>query len=760
MDMKALAGREGWLSDFFGGGNVIRWADLVAGSSAWSAALRPWLALVATGRGDQGLVLPAQAVHGPVVWHACAATRQDRAALAEQLASFLGPARAETLLAPEPGALAPLEQVLVQRFGGPVQRLVARAGTDPTDMGQTLAMLAELLLRRPPRRREVQRPFAAVRAEFEQALLTPDEDRARRCIDELRSTGRLSAANERFLHVRLMVAMGREAALVQDGALMALLADAELPIRVLREVIEALYTVHLAPLDDGLPVDAWMEAFRQHVRRHERLLRSRRGLRAPAALRIFLLHEMARAPDEVRAADVAGLHEALSALPQQRAWADKVLHWWQARGAAAPVPIVPAEAPPPAPVVPEAPAAQAPTAPDLPVTVAQWALLAPSTRALTGLLQAAMAVGTLEAAAQALVAVQAYPRDLLQGLSPIQRGLLDMLADLVPAEPVPVSDWTDWARWWVGASADQTERALAIAEQGAEQWDHAAWFANTGKVREFATLLQAQPTRFRPYLATIHASLYDIQDVASAQADVLVQMAMVVALDAPQPADLPLLADWAAWLVHLGAGRALCDEMAGALHAAWSEVRSLRCLDWACDVVEWLASAPRTPGGALESLFSDVIGLASGQQHRLTAAQQRVLALLAQDFGLQFAPPEASGAPAPEPSAGPPAYADVSIGIYTLQESIVAHLRAALKAAFPGARVEFNHDHVATPALEHMARSSDVMVFAWRCSKHQAFYCVQQQRPVGRPLLQPQGRGSASILRELERHFGLYAGVT
>jgi hypothetical protein len=485
-------------------------------------------------------------------------------------------------------------------------------------------------------------------------------------------------------------------------------------------------------------------------------------------LRVFLLQEVARAPDEVREAEVAALHDALAALPQQRDWATAVLRWSQARSAAAggtslaagtPAGVV--EVAPPAPVVPAAPAAPTPTitAPDRPATVADWAACPPSAQALTGLLQAATEVGTLEAAAQALAIVQSYPRELLQGLSPIQQAMLGMLANLVPAEPVPVSDWTEWARWWAGTGADETERALAIAEQGAQQWDHAAWFADAAKVREFAALLQAQPARFRPYLATIHTSLYDVAGAAAAQADVLVQMAMVVALDAPQPADLPLLADWAAWLVHLGAGRALCDEMAGALHAAWSEVRSLRCLDWACDVVELLASAPRTPGGELESLFSDVIGLASGQQHRLTAVQQRMLALLARDFGLRFAPAEASATQEQAPAADPAVFAGLSIGIYTLQESIVAHLRAALKAAFPGARVEFNHDHVATPSLEHMARSSDVMVFAWRCSKHQAFYCVQQQRPAARPLLQPQGRGSASIMRELEKHFGLQATV-
>lgn len=764
MDPEVLIGREPWLAAFFGGGNQLTWDVILQPGGPWHATLCPWLEAVAAGHADAGLVLPAQAEDGSVIWYACALQRQERAALAEQIESFLGPARIEfdrtQVMAPG----TEVERKLAERFAGGVLTFRVRQGADQQAIMRSLESLGALLRRRAPRRRQSPRSFAEVRADFDRALLTGDEARARRCLDELRATGRLSAVNERFLHVRLLVALGREALLVNDASAMSWLAEAELPIRVLRDVIEALYTVHFAPLEQQPIVAAdWVNTYRARVQRHSRLLRTRRGLRAPSVLRAFLLHQIARPADEIRWAEAEAVHALLATQPAQRQWADAMLEWGLAAKASAPQPPV-SVAPPAAGeseetsvLAPSPPAASEQAHASHPASIQDWAAEPPSARALAGLLQAAVVEGTLEGAAEALQVLRGYPEVLLTDLSPIQRGTLDLLHRLVPAEEeaeLP-GDWTGWARWWVAAAGtdDNAERALAIAEQGAEQWDHAAWLADSGRRRTFADLLQNHPERFRPYLAAIHASLQEVEASPAAQAEIIVQLATVVALDSPMPADLPLLNDWVATLVRLGAGRDACDEMAGALRAAWSEVRSLVCLDWACDVVEMLVAAPRTSGGELDVLFSDVLGLATGHQHRLTAAQRRVLSLLALDFGLDFTTDAlAPNGPASAAKGGEVDYTGVSIGIYTLQESVVAHLRDAVQHEFPGASVSFNHDHVATPALAHMARDCSVMVFAWRCSKHQAFYCIQKERPAGLPLLRPQGRGSASIMRELTEH--------
>ena len=70
-----------------------------------------------------------------------------------------------------------------------------------------------------------------------------------------------------------------------------------------------------------------------------------------------------------------------------------------------------------------------------------------------------------------------------------------------------------------------------------------------------------------------------------------------------------------------------------------------------------------------------------------------------------------------------------------------------LRQTCPGLEVDINSDEVCTDRLAALAKNSDVFIFAWRSSKHQAYYCIKNNRPATLPLLQPLGKGSASILR-------------
>lgn len=727
-----------WLREFFGRDNSIAWSEVEAGRSPRALGLRPWLQLASSGHAGRGLVLPALDTTGRPTWYACADNAQDMDALGEQINCFLGPSLVvydrTQLWTPTKAC----EQVLAAQFPQGVQSFKLHPGASEHAAQSALVLLAGLLLRRPVRTRAAVRPFAVVRAEFDQALVTSDETLARRCIDELRASGRLNTTNERFLYVRMMASLGRDAALVQDELLLTALAEAKLPvpIAVLRDVIEALYTVYLQPLGEIAEAVQWVQVYRRELQPYERLLRHRRGLRSQAVLRMLLLQEVSLGEGKLASPEALAYRQDL-AQSGDAAWADRLMA------------MLPAEA---SEAAKAQPVASAPA-----MGLAEWAQQPPAAAVAAGLLKAALELGTLEAAAQALAALQRYPAELLQGLSPLQKAMRQMLEQLVPASqqaqdaPAALADWTAWAHWVASAPPSEEARCRAVAEQGAQEWNHAAWLADAPSLDEFKQQLLLHPTRFKPYLALVQGSLQETRDEPLAQAALLAQMATVVALDAPSPADLNLLGEWAGTAVRLGAGRSLCDEIAGALRAAWTEVRSLRAFDWLCDVVEIMSAGPHSPDGELQALFQDLLGFAATQQHRLKPVQHRVLGLLALDFGAAYSRP----APATDRDTDAPvSYAGVSIGIYTLQESIVPHLRQSVLDSFPGASVQFNHDHAATSALEHMARHSSVLVFAWRCSKHQAYYCIQKQRPASMPLLQPQGRGSASILRELSDYFG------
>jgi hypothetical protein len=85
------------------------------------------------------------------------------------------------------------------------------------------------------------------------------------------------------------------------------------------------------------------------------------------------------------------------------------------------------------------------------------------------------------------------------------------------------------------------------------------------------------------------------------------------------------------------------------------------------------------------------------------------------------------------------------IGIYTLTEPAGQRAQQFLRKLLPQAKVELNADHVATDKLKHLAANADIFVFAWKSSKHQAYFAVKDARGSKQTLL-PLGKGSASIL--------------
>jgi len=175
-------------------------------------------------------------------------------------------------------------------------------------------------------------------------------------------------------------------------------------------------------------------------------------------------------------------------------------------------------------------------------------------------------------------------------------------------------------------------------------------------------------------------------------------------------------------------------------------------VDWALDTAELLAFHPSPDPQTRVAFLADVLALLKKYRHRLTVGQMSVLQLLAKDFEWPEVASEFQDAFQAQLTSDHKTFAG-TIGICTLTEQAALRARDALNRLLPGAQVELNHDHVATSKLEHLARTADLFVFAWRSSKHQAYECVRNARR-GRQILMPSGKGTASILRVVMNELG------
>ena len=173
---------------------------------------------------------------------------------------------------------------------------------------------------------------------------------------------------------------------------------------------------------------------------------------------------------------------------------------------------------------------------------------------------------------------------------------------------------------------------------------------------------------------------------------------------------------------------------------------------WSFDVAELLATSTALEDNLAVTFFSEVLDLVIAKKHRISCEEWNMIEYLAMDFNMsdyiQTIRPSKS-------SIGEKNKFNLDgkkIGIYTLTDKAGLRAKKILKKLYEGIIVEINNDHVATKKLINLAKSCDIFAFAWKSSKHQAFYCIQKHIKSPNILLMPLGKGSSSIVQSISQY--------
>jgi S-adenosylhomocysteine hydrolase len=85
------------------------------------------------------------------------------------------------------------------------------------------------------------------------------------------------------------------------------------------------------------------------------------------------------------------------------------------------------------------------------------------------------------------------------------------------------------------------------------------------------------------------------------------------------------------------------------------------------------------------------------------------------------------------------------VAIYSLDEAATRRAVEILKSLHPHWVIHANADQVCTDRLKALAHTANVFVFAWRCSKHAAYYCVKASSQKEN-LVMARGVGTTSLV--------------
>lgn len=742
MNLTLPTAEEFWLKKFFSGRNALLWTAVANRSapSAWLEQVDPWIeAFAAQGEGA-AIVLPVFDADGPRQWYGMTTDARSATMLTQELTAAVGPSYSDfSGQALNATAGDSIESALEARFGRFVFRLTPVHPTARRDITQALQLYLSLRKHRPPIPDRTQRPFGRIRADFDRALLVGSEVDAQRLREELVGTGRLNAEHQKYLEIRLLAGLGRQQQLAHDYTLVRSILELSPPTQVLADIVEALYATYISPVEANLDFQTTIAAFCKHIlQAFGPLFRERKGLRSPNVLKAFLLYELAQAqPDITRCDDIVANY------PLEGPEREMVLRWRAS---------VVADTQKSVDLRDSANKAIGDENYEAALELCFAAL--PELFAYSGLLRCAIELADPETTGRVLEAIAAAPEAVCNEWGKRDLVRLEQLQVLPLYAETRIRPEADWLSWTAYVKAGNYDRPpIQILDEAVARWSVESYASDPQACNKLAEKIANSSGEaeqiFRKAFAHLAEFFVDRQSHAE-RSFIAIYLMLIRAVawnGAVSANELELASQLMQALIDAGPVTQDYTEALDAYAEILAANNATSNIDWALNAAEMLAMHASSDKESRLRFFLGVIDMTREHAHRLNSVQRGMLSLLAQDYGcpdLLKGFPTAKKDNVPDEMAAHIKFSGL-IGIYTLTETAAIRARQFLLKLLPNARVEINADMASTERLKHLAASSDIFVFAWKSSKHQAYYASKDARG-DRETLLPLGKGSASIL--------------
>lgn len=728
-----------WWERFFSYPNQLIWTDVISENNSHFKHILRWLEQFRNNQ-NSSIVIPYLNTHGEKTWYCAGNTPRAELHLREALQSFIGPSYSDFDGRPvkiDPDN--PIESAFAECTDGWIFRIRARSPECEIKIQHSLDLYLSLLERMPSEKRSHINSLRLLRAELDRAIRVGDESNAREIFQRIKSLGRLDGENLLYIDVEIRAGLGDWESIAKDSNLIRDLTGLRLPKRVLLHVHEALYRIFVEHSEDKNDPTLALNAFRgSNLDTKSTLFGTRRGLKNLKIVKSFFLYEIAQNnPNQSLLDELSYELEAqeddfskslLLLLPKKKESKAQVSELHSADEAFNNF--------------------QVDRAFELYFTAP------PSVRRLSQLIRCAVEIGTQNAAKRVIDSIteNAYVEELVPALAT----KLQYLEQLSSAQrydgSYSISGWLDWAI--LVEKGLNTDEALEIFRNNFESWNIRV-LADSKECTESLTEIINNSTGdseliFREVTPSLFQCINENIQTPSrfVKPLFLLLVTKVTFFSDPSQNELELVREMVESLMTIGLDKNEYVSLVSDLEELLgSQISSYR-LSWALDIVELLTQHVCLSDESRLRIALKVIEEAKRISHRLLKTDMLVIKQLCNDLGIEY--PEEYFADNTENKVQVTQnLTDKKIGIYTLEEGVAKRASEILKELYPEVSVELNHDHECTKALTNLAKTADYFIFAWKCSKHQAFYCAKKHRGNASPLIQPLGKGASSILRAL-----------
>lgn len=724
--------------------NIISWEKIAGGllQASTQQRLTPWLDDVRNGCFPVILPRVVKGRNDKVTWYAMAGEERDYAELRELLDAHVGTSwsdfnRQRTMLDPSD----PVEKALIDYYSDRVYKFSSLSQSSIPEIFNGIERLRQQLASRPSHQLTLLRPRGRILRDIRAALRRSDVPQTRLYLQELREAGGIGHINELFIELRCMALEGDAKSLLDSTQLRQVL-DMPHPLVLAEEVMTVFYQHFLLKYEQLSDLTAQRQAFNNLLLKNvPRLFQVTQGINTPSAIKnilLWLLSDTQSDPARLREQTQQVVAGMKGATDDDRHWIRRLLE-----------------------AFPTVAVASLPTASidellaradEYPESVLKELLLLPvSARGAAIALQCAWVVGSAEAAVSAVSYLQQLAqqeRDLLLAKPAFQR-YYTALQLMLPSkrtehDTAGINNWQDWLKEVL--NNPQWSGAIEAVEQACGQWNAAAF-----QPEAFVSLLDktnnCASMVLRDAIPVLLEWLDNHQTSASWQSVRLALLQQLALDDNISREDIFTACELARGYLEGDSNAHDYSELIENLQMMIESSGTTSASAW-LDLLELFLVYPTADQLAREQLFILVLNMFYRNPARYTELQWSLLAQFAGECGLVCEIPpqilEDSGEKNDEVRVGS-TLNDKVVGIYTLTESVAQRVKKQLLVDYPQADIRLNNDKGGSTMLRSLAREADVFIFAWLSSKHSAYYAIKEERG-DKPLLQPSGKGSTSML--------------
>jgi hypothetical protein len=723
---------EKWIGKFLSATNEISLGDLEGGKFIypWCEEVSEWLNFGRMSNWERPVILPLKLSGEKTIWFASALNSKTATQLGVELLAHIGPSYSdfngnkwgkndEDMFA----------KIIINNLSNSVYRFTSLTMGGDTKIARCLKILRCSLQKRPPRRRVAIDSGQLMRSEFDKALVLSDEPRALFLKKELLRSGRLSAENQVYLEVRFLVGLGKHREIIEEEELLYKLTDRSLPKQILQDLMTSYHDVFIQEIEDGKDPNKHINEFKSCTRAYGTFFKTRKGLTGRKVLKAFLLFDVCH-----RTIDQQVFENCANEIVDSDIFIQALRDFMS----------------PPEPPTDEVEQANAAFDElDYDQAFSLLLKLEPTRDVVNKALVCARLIGTKETAVEVCKFVDTSNLDIDTDLSRTKEFYLNAKSKIDGTKP-NISGWVEWLNFIVvGNNIEEAERLI---EEDGGTWSIKPLLNSEGALEILLNASDKHAHIIQKAMIAILSQLEGEDDLKDAQAKSLLHTLLLINFlaEAPSAHDLEIINQLATSYLPTGLSASEYKVFVEDAMAVFNRVESQSNLPWVLDLLDILSVHSCPDAGIRLSFFVSVVEFSLRQLHRMDLAQFETLKILSSDYNNEL--PADLHNKAKELSeiadAGTSAHYDtIKIGIYTLVEHAAQRAAVILKEMYPGISVDTNNDHVCTERLRSLSKTSDLFVFSWRSSKHQAYHCVKDNRPKNKLFLQPLGKGSASIVK-------------